>query len=47
LQYKVAVDEKEMNSFFKALSKWKIKYLSEDVYTLEDYFMSFYEKGKK
>jgi ABC-2 type transport system ATP-binding protein len=45
LQVHVEVSDKNINQFLKTLADYDIKYIAEDVYTLEDYFMHFYKKG--
>ncbi len=39
-------NENKTNEFMKALASFEIKFLSEIKFTLEDYFMEFYDKNK-
>lgn len=44
---KVVVKDEKINEFLQELTKYKIEYISEIKYTLEDYFMKYYtEKGE-
>jgi len=43
---KIEIEDKDINSYLKELSKYKVVYISEIKYTLEDYFMKFYKEGK-
>lgn len=44
-QAKVVVDDKDINQFFEVLSDYDLKFLSEIKFTLEDYFMNFYDRN--
>ena len=44
LQIRVFIEDKDINLFLKTLKKYKLKYFAEEKYTLEDYFMHYYEK---
>ena len=43
---KIEIEDKEINEYLKKLSKYKVVYISEIKYTLEDYFMKFYKEEK-
>ena len=43
---KVDIDDIDINTFTASLSKYKLEYISEIKYTLEDYFMRFYKEGE-
>lgn len=47
LQIRIQINDKDINSFLKTLSKYSIKFISEDIFTLEDYFLHFYQKEEK
>ena len=41
-QVKVEIEDKKINHFFKVISNYELKFLSEIKFTLEDYFVQFY-----
>lgn len=43
-QIRVFVDDMDINTFNKMLIDYSIKYIAEDIETLEDHFMRFYKK---
>lgn len=45
-QIKLTLKDQEMQALFRELSKQKINFLSEIKFTLEDYFMDFYDRKK-
>lgn len=47
LQVKIYIDDKETTDLIKTLSGYELKYFAEEKYSLEDYFMHFYEKEEK
>ncbi len=47
LQVRIFIDDQNTSNLIKTLSKYNLKYFAEDKYTLEDYFMHFYEKEDK
>jgi len=46
-QVKVAVDDQHINELITALAEYSLNFLSEIKFTLEDYFMKFYDKNAK
>jgi ABC-2 type transport system ATP-binding protein len=44
-QAKVLVEDRDINHFFKIISDYDIKFISEIKFTLEDYFMKFYDRN--
>lgn len=44
-QVKVLVDDCNINQFFNLVSQYELKFLSEIKFTLEDYFMEFYDRN--
>lgn len=44
-QVKVLIDDRNINQFFNLISQYKLKFLSEIKFTLEDYFMEFYDRN--
>lgn len=46
-QVKVSYNDKDVNEFITVVSEFKLKFCSEIKFTLEDYFMSFYESSKR
>ena len=44
-QAKIVVDDKDINNFFGAVADYKLKFLTEIKFTLEDHFMKFYDKN--
>jgi ABC-2 type transport system ATP-binding protein len=47
LQVTTEIMDEEINSFMKTLSKYKVKYIKEEKYTLEKYFLKKIIKEKK
>lgn len=47
LQVKISVKDSSINEFINVISNYKVKFLSEIKFTLEDYFMNFYDRNKK
>ncbi len=45
-QVKINLSDKKMQDLFKELAKVKINFISEIKFTLEDYFMDFYDRDK-
>ncbi len=41
---KVMIEDEKINEFLKDLTKFKVEYISEIKYTLEDYFMKYYQE---
>jgi ABC-2 type transport system ATP-binding protein len=46
-QANIHVDDANVNEFIELLSGYSLKFFSEIKFTLEDYFMSFYDKNRK
>lgn len=46
-QAKIAVDDNDINEFFEIISNFDLKFLTEIKFTLEDYFMKFYDRSKQ
>jgi ABC-2 type transport system ATP-binding protein len=44
-QVRVNVCDENINQFIKLLTRYRVKYLSEDKHTLEEYFMKYYDGG--
>jgi ABC-2 type transport system ATP-binding protein len=44
-QVRVKVCDEDINQFIKMLTKYGVKYMSEDEHTLEEYFMKYYDGG--
>ena len=44
-QVKVLVNDADINTFFPVISKYSINFISEIKFTLEDYFMDFYDEN--
>lgn len=45
-QVKVLVNDKDINCFFEIISEYSLSFISEIRFTLEDYFMDFYDRNK-
>lgn len=45
-QVKVMVEDKNIHLFFEEMSCYELKFISEIKFTLEDYFMNFYDRKK-
>lgn len=45
-QVKVAVNDRDINDFMMVISGFELKFLSEIKFTLEDYFMKFYDRNQ-
>ncbi len=45
MQVKFKTNDKNINEFMKIISNYELKYLSEIKFTLEDYFMDFYNRN--
>lgn len=43
---KVGVHDNDINEFFAVLSGYSLKFLKEEKFTLEDYFLDFYDRDK-
>ena len=43
-QVKIEIQDNKINEFFKIISNYELKFLSEIKFTLEDYFMEFYDR---
>ena len=43
-QVKIAINDKDINRFFEVISNYKLKFISEIKFTLEDYFMKYYDR---
>ena len=43
-QVKIEVEDSQINDFFKIISNYELKFLSEIKFTLEDYFVKFYDR---
>jgi ABC-2 type transport system ATP-binding protein len=46
-QVRISIHDEDINKFIKLITKYKIKYFAEQKYSLEDYFMRFYENNNK
>jgi ABC-2 type transport system ATP-binding protein len=46
-QVRIGVKDEDINSFIKLATKYKIKFFAEQKYSLEDYFMRYYEQSDK
>ncbi|MCC8023608.1 MAG: ATP-binding cassette domain-containing protein [Clostridiales bacterium] len=46
-QAKITIDDDDINDFFAIISNYELKFLSEIKFTLEDYFMEFYDRRSK
>ncbi len=44
-QIRVNVCDEDINKFIKTITKYDVKYMSEDKHTLEEYFMKYYDGG--
>ena len=44
-QVRVNICDEDINKFIKMLTKYGVKYISEDKHTLEEYFMKYYDGG--
>jgi ABC-2 type transport system ATP-binding protein len=44
-QVRVNVCDEDINGFIKMLTRYSVKYVSEDKHTLEEYFMKYYDGG--
>jgi ABC-2 type transport system ATP-binding protein len=45
-QANIHIDDEDVNEFIVLISDYKLKFFSEIKFTLEDYFMSFYDKDR-
>jgi ABC-type multidrug transport system, ATPase component len=45
-QVRVKVCDEDINKFIGMLTRYDVKYMSEDKHTLEEYFMKYYDGGK-
>ncbi len=45
-QVKIAINDKDINGFFEIISKYDLKFISEIKFTLEDYFMKYYDRDR-
>ena len=45
-QVKIEIQDNNINNFFKIISNYELKFLSEIKFTLEDYFMEFYDRDR-
>ncbi len=45
-QVKVGVHDNDINDFFSVVSGYSLKFISEEKFTLEDYFLDFYDRDK-
>lgn len=45
-QATVRFEDADTNLFFATVANYQLKFLSEEKFTLEDYFMEFYDRGK-
>lgn len=45
-QVKIHIQDENTHEFFKELSKYELNFISEIKFTLEDYFMDFYDRKK-
>lgn len=46
-QVKVLINDNDINLFLSIMAEFELKFLSEIEFTLEDYFMDFYDRNKK
>ncbi|MDR0797145.1 MAG: ABC transporter ATP-binding protein [Nitrososphaerota archaeon] len=46
-QVNIHIDDMDVNEFIDLISGYSLKFFSEIKFTLEDYFMSFYDKNRK
>jgi ABC-2 type transport system ATP-binding protein len=46
-QINIHIDDANINEFIEFISIYNLKFFSEIKFTLEDYFMSFYDKNRK
>lgn len=46
-QVKVEITDERVNDFITAISAYDLKFISEIKFTLEDYFMHFYDRNDK
>ncbi|MDR2700618.1 MAG: ABC transporter ATP-binding protein [Nitrososphaerota archaeon] len=46
-QVNIHIDDADVNEFIKLISGYSLKFFSEIKFTLEDYFMSFYDKNRQ
>jgi len=45
-QLTVGIHDNDINEFFSTLSRYSLKYLKEEKFTLEEYFLDFYDREK-
>lgn len=45
-QVTVGIHDNDINEFFSTLSHYRLKYLKEEKFTLEEYFLDFYDRRK-
>lgn len=45
-QVKIMIKDEDIHSFFEEMSGYNLKFISEIKFTLEDYFMNFYDRKK-
>ena len=45
-QVKVRINDTQIRQFFEIISHFQLKFISEEKFTLEDYFMKFYDRNK-
>lgn len=43
-QVKITINDKDINEFFEIVSNYELKFLSEIKFTLEDYFIKYYDR---
>ncbi|MBN1629420.1 MAG: ABC transporter ATP-binding protein, partial [Thermoleophilia bacterium] len=46
MQVKVGIHDNDINEFFSVLSQYTLKYLKEQKFTLEEFFLDFYDRRK-
>lgn len=46
-QVKILINDQQMNTFISIISNYDLKFFTEIKFTLEDYFMKFYDSGKE
>ncbi|MDR2867411.1 MAG: ABC transporter ATP-binding protein [Acholeplasmatales bacterium] len=46
-QVRISIRDEDINKFIKLVTKYRIKFFAEQKYSLEDYFMRFYEKSEQ
>jgi len=46
MQVKVGIHDDDVNEFFSLLSRYSLKYLKEQKFTLEEFFLDFYDRRK-